>query len=297
MKLTLALVLGLTGRAMAGDMSQFTASGGSISESSITVTSFGPNRIVTTGAGGVLVTYSTFSLTGAGNVGIGTATPQWPLTTAAPVSGVTSEGVATVTNPTLGMFWNQGGNASLVVRGSSETAGAAASASVILESNSGVQSTNFLMRTSSGTQSARALINSADRLLGTVGWNTWTSGTTYSQVGSIKTFTEGVPASASNIPTYVTFNTASTATISATEKMRLESNGGLRLYVRTKAQIDALTTIEAGEQILCSDCTVPYDLCVATAAATLSAYRATINSAINTAIPGTLVSRGCGSGN
>ena len=45
-----------------------------VTATSVTIPSLGANRIVTTGAGGALVTYSTFSLTGTG-MGIGTAAP------------------------------------------------------------------------------------------------------------------------------------------------------------------------------------------------------------------------------
>ena len=70
--------------------------------------------------------------------------------------------------------------------------------------------------------------------------------------------------------------------------------GTLGLWVRTKEQIDAITPA-VGDVVACSDCTVPYDICIGTAA-TPSGFRAVINSAINTAIPGTLVNKGCGVG-
>ena len=73
------------------------------------------------------------------------------------------------------------------------------------------------------------------------------------------------------------------------------ANGAIVPGIRTKAQIDALPGI-LGAQIICSDCTVPYDICVGTGTGT-SGYRAVLNSAINTAVPGTLVPKGCGSGN
>lgn len=63
---------------------------------------------------------------------------------------------------------------------------------------------------------------------------------------------------------------------------------------KTKAQFDA-TTPMLGDMYLCSDCTVPYDICAATAAS-LGSFRATLNSAINTVVPGTLVPKGCGTG-
>lgn len=69
--------------------------------------------------------------------------------------------------------------------------------------------------------------------------------------------------------------------------------GTVRALVRTKAQIDAITPAAAqlGSFLICSDCTVPYDVCVATGT-TLSGFRATHNSAMNAA-----TNRGCGSGN
>ena len=62
--------------------------------------------------------------------------------------------------------------------------------------------------------------------------------------------------------------------------------------IKTKAQFDALTPA-IGDTYYCSDCTVPYDICTATAA-TLSGFRAVTFSAISTAVPGTLVPKGCG---
>ena len=82
---------------------------------------------------------------------------------------------------------------------------------------------------------------------------------------------------------------------SGATKSTFTTAGYFQLLQRTKAQLDAVTPA-VGDQVLCSDCTVPYDLCVATGA-TLSGFRATINSAINTAVTGTLVAKGCGTNN
>lgn len=76
----------------------------------------------------------------------------------------------------------------------------------------------------------------------------------------------------------------------------LDVAGLIQEWVRTKAQIDAITPTAGGQTVICSDCTVPFDTCVSTGS-TLSGFRAVINSAINTAVPGTLVPKGCGSGN
>lgn len=75
----------------------------------------------------------------------------------------------------------------------------------------------------------------------------------------------------------------------------LSVSGATKPGIRTKAQLDATTPV-IGDTYYCSDCAVPYDICQATGA-TLSGFRAAINSAINTAIPGTLVPKGCGTNN
>lgn len=62
----------------------------------------------------------------------------------------------------------------------------------------------------------------------------------------------------------------------------------------TKAQIDGMSPA-VGDTIHCIDCTVPYDTCTGTAAV-VSGYRAETYSAISTVVPGTLVPKGCGSG-
>lgn len=102
----------------------------------------------------------------------------------------------------------------------------------------------------------------------------------------------------SNLVLYVHTNAAGAATgISGlVPALSIDNIGNTAFYVRTKAQIDAMTPEIIGGAVICSNCTVPYDVCVATAQ-TLSGYRATINSAINTEIPGTLVGKGCGTNN
>jgi len=68
---------------------------------------------------------------------------------------------------------------------------------------------------------------------------------------------------------------------------RLEVSGGaFKPYARTKAQLDAITPV-VGDQYDCSDCTIPYDVCKASAAV-LSGFYAVTNSGIT----GSLV--GCG---
>ena len=70
--------------------------------------------------------------------------------------------------------------------------------------------------------------------------------------------------------------------------------GPLQPQKRTKAQFDSITPA-VGDTYICSNCTVPYDICVATDTA-VGSFRATIYSAISTVTPGTLVSKGCGVG-
>lgn len=75
----------------------------------------------------------------------------------------------------------------------------------------------------------------------------------------------------------------------------ISANGIIKPGVFTKAQIDGTNGVLGG-QIICSDCTVPYDTCKGTSTS-ISGWRAETNSAINTAVPGSLVNKGCGSGN
>lgn len=61
---------------ISGGAASSSINGTAVSPATVTITGLTANKIVTTGASGVLVTYSTMSLTGAGNVGINTASPS-----------------------------------------------------------------------------------------------------------------------------------------------------------------------------------------------------------------------------
>lgn len=52
-----------------------------------------------------------------------------------------------------------------------------------------------------------------------------------------------------------------------TAMVRITTNGGHRIRVRTLAQIHAITPTDAGEEFLCSNCARAYDVCVATGTA------------------------------
>ena len=71
------------------------------------------------------------------------------------------------------------------------------------------------------------------------------------------------------------------------------SGGGIGSWCRTKAQIDTLVPGRAGEEICCSDCTVPYTKCNSTGTLA-SQYR--VQSATTTT-PGIGTPNGCGTGN
>jgi hypothetical protein len=47
----------------------------------------------------------------------------------------------------------------------------------------------------------------------------------------------------------------------------MEFSSGFVPLIRTKAQFDALTPTEVGLTYLCSNCTIPYSMCVATGTA------------------------------
>ena len=105
-----------------------------------------------------------------------------------------------------------------------------------------------------------------------------------------------VPATVLDVNGASQFGSGATkSTFTATGRLTLNSAAGMIPSIRTAAQIDAITGV-VGLVYICSDCTVPYDICVGTGTA-LSGFRAVVNSAINTAVPGTLVNKGCGSGN
>lgn len=83
-----------------------------------------------------------------------------------------------------------------------------------------------------------------------------------------------------------------TLTLDGNVSPSLTATNAIRPAIKAKADFDALTPA-LGDTYLCSDCTVPYDICVATGAV-LNGFRATILSAISTTLPGTLVPKGCG---
>lgn len=69
--------------------------------------------------------------------------------------------------------------------------------------------------------------------------------------------------------TTLTGNALASGTLTATGV--LAANGGLGLAVKTKAQFDALTGV-VGRAFLCSDCVIPYSVCVGTGT-TLSGWK------------------------
>lgn len=70
----------------------------------------------------------------------------------------------------------------------------------------------------------------------------------------------------------ITTLTGTTATITTVSSTNLTATGPLKIYTRTKAQLGAITPA-AGDTYLCSNCTAPYSLCVATAASLSSFAR------------------------
>lgn len=65
----------------------------------------------------------------------------------------------------------------------------------------------------------------------------------------------------------------------------LKFSTGFTPLIRTKAQFDALTGLSVGQTYLCSDCTIPYSVCVATGTG-LSMTKVSHSATV-----------GCGSGN
>lgn len=248
----LLLVL-LTSSAIAGEMRGSANSSSSSSSGATNLT--GPVTSVgaaTTIVGPIGINGLITSNTG---VGVSTTAPVWPLTVfSASGLGLNSE-QASGTTINTGMFWTT--NAAVntfVVRASSENASVNQSASVIVEANGkNGGATSFVGQVSSGPWSNRTLNQSANAAITSLSGKVWT-GTTYPVTGRIILRTEGVPGSASNIPSYWVFETASTGTVTATEKMRLDSVGDLGVgSIAPAARIHASTAPSASQNVILAD--------------------------------------------
>lgn len=62
---------------------------------------------------------------------------------------------------------------------------------------------------------------------------------------------------------------------------KLDIVGGTGIYVRTKAQLDAITPSRGGVLYACSNCTVPFAICISTGTG-LSDFRQTISANVTT---------------
>jgi hypothetical protein len=189
-------------------------------------------RYISSGTAGNFSTITASTITATQKIGVSTTAPVWPLTvvnTGTP-NGISRDGAPNSSLPVLGMFWNQYGRAYLHVRASTDTAGigSAVEAGINIESIGRAPGASLNLNISSGTYSARTLIAAANRG-SDIFWGMWTSGGTYSTLARISGYTEGIPASVTNAPAYMGFYTASTGTVSATEKVRLAANGGFQI--------------------------------------------------------------------
>lgn len=230
----LLLVL-LTSSAIAGEMRGSANSSSSSSSGATNLT--GPVTSVgaaTTIVGPIGINGLITSNTG---VGVSTTAPIWPLTIISTnTTGTSSEGALANATPALGVVWNQSGTSSFVVRSSTEISSAGTNAIIAAEGVGGQASSSLIMRASSGTFTNRTIYGTADRTYGNVSWQTWT-GAAYATVGRIAVLSEGIPASAANMPTYFNILTASTGSASATEKVRVTSSGRLGIGLTPTAKL------------------------------------------------------------
>lgn len=223
----------------------------------------------------IVESLSISTLTATTAVGVSTTMPVWPLTVVYSTSvGRTQDGTSGI--PTTALFWADNANGNHVtVRGSNEAATSNTATNLYLESNGRQASAAFVTRVSSGSWTNKTLPATGNS---THPYSEWTgtvwNGTAYSTVGRIVLRAEGTAADGTNIPSSWYFYTASTGTASASEKVRIYADGGMRPFVRTKAQFDAMTpnADELGAMFICSDCSSPYAMCVTTGA-TLSGFR------------------------
>ena len=108
------------------------------------------------------------------------------------------------------------------------------------------------------------------------------------------TFTDGIKALDMDLSGNVTFISSVTASGLFGSGSGITNVKARSFQIKVKTDFDGLTP-SIGDTYYCSDCTVPYDICTATGTG-LSDFRAVTLSAISTVVPGTLVPRGCGTG-
>ncbi len=261
------------------------SSGGAASFSTVTVTGLATNAVVFNRAG-ALTAVSTFSYTPAGNMGIGTASPTSLIHVLG--GGVSISTSATALAPSLLV---DASNGNVAIRASA----AISNSPLYIKSPASASVNDYPIRIDNLAASNRYLFGIEGNAASMYLYNA-------SAVNTVKIVTNGDSFfnAAGNVgigttAPATTLDVNGNAQFGTTAKSSFTTAGYFQLLKRTKAQLDAVTPA-VGDQVLCSDCAVPYDLCIATGA-TLSGWRATINSAINTTIPGTLVSKGCGTNN
>ena len=202
-------------------------------------------RYISSGTAGNFSTVTASTINATQRLGVSTAAPVWPLTVkGTSIVGPGIEGTIN-TAPQLAAFWNEFGQAGLLVRSSTEIAGAATSALVNIEAVGGNSSTQLTLKNSSGTFTNRALVAAADRIAGTLSFQMWTGPAfgTYATLGRIRFKTEGIPGSATNTPSYMEITTVSTGTASDSTKLRLYANGALG--VGASANADAMIVVRS----------------------------------------------------
>ncbi len=186
-------------------------------------------------------TVAASTITATTAIGVSTTAPVWPLTVVSnAMTGLNVEQVSG-TQIDLGTLWSQaaGGGGQFMVLSSTDSTNQSAGVNTQIISraigNAGTPS--FLLQSASGTYTNKAIFGTANKVIGNLIYQAWTSGTSYSNIGRISVQTEGVPASASNMPAAMIFYTASTGTISASEKMRLSSAGLMTVTGSSTTQI------------------------------------------------------------
>ena len=164
-----------------------------------------PGRLIfSTTADGASSPTEAMRITSAGNVGIGTTSPAYPLT----VGNSTAPTNITTLNALFSTDTTGGSNIS------------------IRKSCNAINGPNVSLLKSRGTAASPTAVNSGD-FIGAINFNAY-GGTNYTALSAINAIVDTY-TSDTNISSYLTFSTSPSGSATATERMRIHSSGGVSI--------------------------------------------------------------------